>query len=165
MMRKFLLKRALKANAEKQAYRGWNELKGVQLLFDIQSNIPRPEIEALKSAIKKEGKWVDVMIYYNKLKPKAGGLPDVYYLDEAMIFRKPSQNIARRLNPDASVLIDWTLGQRSPNDFLAAQSKAQLKIGIDRHLPCFDLTISGQGNMPEKVIEEIIKYLKMINHG
>lgn len=164
-MRKFLLNKALKANVNNQSYRGWGEVAGVQLLFDYQTNILRPEIDVLINALKKEGKWVDALIYFNKLKPKADILTDVYYLDDTMLLKKPRQTIIDRLNNDASVLIDWTLGKRSPNDFLAAHSKAAFKIGIDRHLPCFDLTISGHGNMPDKVIAEILKYLKLINHG
>jgi len=163
-MRKFLLNKAFRANQNRKNYPGWRAAKEVQLLFDEIPHSPRPEIEALKSALKKEGKRVDVMIYHNKLKPKAGALPDVYYLDEAMILKKPGQKITRRLNQDASVLIDWTLGKRCPNDFLAAESQAGLKIGIDRTLPCFDMVIAGHGNMPNKVIDEILKYLKMINN-
>jgi hypothetical protein len=165
MLRKFLLKSALKAAPKQDVYAGWDAVKCVQLLFDVLPNQTRPEIDALQSVLKSEGKTVHTLIYHKGKKPKVNVGADMYFPTDLTLLRKPRKRVFERTAQNATVLIDWSTAATSPNDFLAIGSATSLKIGVGRNLPCFNITIAGQGNMPNKVIDELLKYLKMINHG
>jgi hypothetical protein len=165
MWRNFLIKRALKSAPKQDAYPGWEAVTHVQLLFEELPNQPRPEIEALRNALEKEGKKVETLIYHKGKKPKIDAPADTYYPNDLTLFRKPRKRIVSQTSQSASVLIDWSTTAKCPNDFVAIGNNALLKLGIGRNLPCFNITISTNGIMPEKVIAEILKYLKMINHG
>ena len=165
MVRNFLINRALKSAPEQCVYPGWEAVTHVQLLFDELPNQPRPEIEALQNALKKEGKTVQTLIYHKGKKPKLDAPVDRYYPKDLTLFRKPRKRIVAQTAQNATVLIYWSTIINSPNDFLAIGNNSLLKLGIGRNLPCFNITISANGIMPEKVIAEILKYVKMINHG
>lgn len=163
-MRNFLLNRTLKKQSDQAKYNGFTAAKTILLVFDETALDPRPEIEELKTLLEKEGKQVVSIRFYQTKKPKENLPANTYFPADVTLARKPAKKVVANLPKTVDVLVDWTKGNPSPNDFISAAINAPLKLGVDRNLPCFALTIRGHGHMPGKVVEEIMKYLKLINH-
>ena len=163
-MRNFLLNRTLKKQPDQAKYNGFAAAKTVMLVFDETALEPRPEIEELKNLLEKEGKQVVPIRFYQAKKPKENLPPNTYFRADCALAKNPRKRVYNGLPSAVDVLIDWTKGNPSPNDFISARINAPLKLGVDRNLPCFALVIKGHGHMPGKVIEEIMKYIKLINH-
>jgi hypothetical protein len=162
-IRNYLLKRQQALAPSRNRYGGWKSVQIVQLLFDEQPGVVRLEREALEKRLKEEGKKIETISYYDGRKPKTEVPLGSYFRNETWPFGKPRKVIFGRLEQKPDVLIYWGLGSYSPNDFLAEACAASLKIGVNRNLKGLDVCIAGEGIMPETVIQEIIKYSKLIN--
>ncbi len=145
-------------------YAGWHNVKSVLLLCDeIQGN-KNTAILALKELLEKEDKTINMLTFVAHKKPKENAQMDCYYTSDVTFFGRPKITVLQRLSNNVDVLIDWSTGTNSPNDFIAASSTASFKIGINQKLPCFDLEIKDDEQNRTLVIEQIEKYLKLINH-
>lgn len=164
-MRNYLLHRALKKNTESTKYQGFLKLKTVLLVYDAEETETRKDVEQLRKALTDAGKQVTLFCYRSGKKPKENVPKNTYFTADVNMLKKPTNRVVANIPNVVDVLIDWTKATVSPNDFLAATTKATLKIGINKNLPCFALAIQDRGNPKEKVIEEVMKYLKLINHG
>ncbi len=162
-MRSFLLNRSIKKHASPGQYVGWKRVQSIFILFDEHEGEHRPEIDELQQVLENEGKSVGLLKFASAKKPKENVPAATYFKADLNLTKKPKKHVAEMVPKSADVLIDWTKMPESPNDFLATDCNAGIKLGIDRSLPCFDITVSGQAFMPGKVIEEILKYLKLIN--
>jgi hypothetical protein len=162
-MRNFLLNRYLKKNANVQDYVGWQAVKAIVLLYDVEQNGTRPEIGQLADRLITEGKTLSILCFQEGKKPAENVPQHTFYKKDTTLFGSPKSAVRERLPQQADILIDWTKAPTSPNDFFAARIKSGLKLGVDRTLSCFDVTIQGRQSAPEMVIEEIVKYIKMIN--
>jgi len=164
-MRKYLLNKSLKAATASDGYAGFDAVSNVLVVYDLQPNEARPEIDELKKTLVALGKNVQLIGFKKERKPKEGAQASLYFSSDLTLIKKPGKKVLDTLPNSVDLLIDWTKEETSPNDFIASSTLAPLKVGIDRSLPCFAVVIQGYGHMPGKVIEEIIKYIKLINHA
>jgi hypothetical protein len=162
-MRNYLLNRHIKKNNLTHKYLGWGQIKTIALVYDVLDGDHRPEVFELIDILKKEGKTIHLLGYHYGKKPKENPPTDTYFKQDTTLIRSPKRQVRESMPGEVDLLIDWSKAPTSPNDFLAARIKSGLKLGIDRNLPCFDITIKGHEFMPDKVIEEVMKYIKMIN--
>lgn len=163
IIRDYLLNKTL-LNAKAGPYVGWTKVKTVTILADTSTERNSSYIFLLKDRLEKDGKTTNFMTFAPQKRPKEKALQNTYYKSDLYLFGKPKKNVAEAISSDADVLINWALEEDSPNDFIAAAAKSSLKIGVGHTLSCYDLEIKDDANNPQKVVEEIIKYLKMINH-
>lgn len=162
-LRNLLISRALKSHSTALVYKGWKNFKTVQILSDqpLETN---KELNDLVKMLENEGRNVQLLNYNDIKKPKEGGAAQTYYSTDVSYLGRPKKAVFGIFNPNTDVLIDWTVAEESPNDFLSANSNSGFKIGIGRSLPCFDFTVKLSQESKDQVTNEILKYLKMINH-
>ncbi len=146
-----------------QVYPGWSQVKTVLILAGLAKENHRDKIDLLRAALQKEGKTVQVVFHLPVKKPKENPQPEVYYRNSVNIYGKPKSEVFKTLTIPTDVLIDWSTLEKSPNDFIALQYVAKMKIGINRNLPCFTFTVVEDGQPTQEIINEILKYLKLIN--
>ena len=164
-MRKFLLNRQRSKAPSSKTYSGWDTAKTFQVVYDEMDDNPRPEITHLKELLEKENKVVSLLAFNLGKKPKEAVPANTFYKADLNLIGAVKAQVWAQFNADADVLIDWTNTEGTPVDFLVLKSESGFKISVGRTLPEFDLAITGKDSMPGKVIEEILKYLKMINHA
>lgn len=162
-MRNFLLNWHLKKSSVPRQYIGWKKMKSVIIVYDVLDGDHRPEVFKLIELLKQEGKSVYILGYHYGKKPKENQPNDTYFKQDTTLIKSPKRQVRESLPGEVDLLIDWSKAPKSPNDFLTVRIKSGLKLGIDRNLPCFDITIKGHEFMPENVIEEVMKYIKLIN--
>ena len=162
-LRNYLLQLALNKHRTELSYKGWKNVSTIQVLFDEPKN-SMPLVNNLVKRLEAEGKKVQVLHFKEEKKPKENSQRNTYYLSDVSYLGRPKKAVFSNYNQNTDVLIDWTKSEISPNDFLSANSNAGFKIGIDRSLACFDFTIKQNQMNAEQVTNEILKYLKMINH-
>lgn len=162
-LRQFFINRLLKKHRATTEYNGWDSVTSILLLWDFSSDKQRQKVNELISNLEKEGKRVEQVQYIPQKRPKEGAQEKAYYSTETGFFMQPKRTFINHLTKSTDVLIDWSTLPNTPNDFLALQTAAQLKIGVDRTLPIYDIQVSDDGLDAKKTSNEILKYLKLIN--
>ena len=163
-MRNYLLNRTLKKNNADATYKGFARLKTVLLVYDEPELAHRKDVQALAEALTASGKKVTTICLKQGKKPKENAAASMYFKADVSLIKKPMKHILSNLPASVDLLIDWTKEAGSPNDFIAASVHAPLKLGINKNLSCFALNIADKGHPEATVINEIMKYLKLINH-
>jgi hypothetical protein len=163
LFRTYFLNKAIK-KAETSLYIGWQKVETITILYDAKEDADCTFISTLISELEKDGKKTDLLNFAAIKRPKENPAPNTYYNQDVDIFGQPKKRVLQKHHWQMDVLINWTTMQDSPNDFILAGAKCGLKIGVGKSLDCCDLVIKDQGENRQKVINEILKCLKMINH-
>lgn len=162
--RSYFLKKAL-SKANSGVYKGWDDARDILIVYDQNSKEDGLFINKLSKRFETDQKKVHFIKFIEGKKPKENVPPNTYYKRDVTLCGKPKKAVVKGLDDSCDILVDWTKGEKSPNEFISIEMPAKFKVGINKQLPCFDMVVKNLDHEDDKIIEEILKYLKMINHG
>lgn len=168
---RFLLKKKLKNTHRKVRAIGLDKATEIGILYDATNRMEYESVKKLTNYLIEERKKVSTLGYINSKKGTEMMTPHLHfrYFDNnhlSKLFIPNNNEVESFLNSPFQILIDLTLSDSFPLEYIASLSKARFKVGATgnyRDEVC-DLTISLKDNQSiDQLILQLKHYLKMIN--
>ncbi len=170
-IKNLVLKQKLKRISRKVQVQNWSTAKTALLIYECdEMGIPKNVLD-FSRFLKEEGIKANVLGFMDS-KPKEEEKPkeelNYFYFDrrELDLLGQPSSEKVKQLAQNQyDLLIDLNLKNRYPLKWICSCSTAAFKVGIsgDYQNEACDLTIKTDRNSLEDSIEQIKKYLNIIN--
>lgn len=168
---KFLLKKKLKSTQRKVRAIGLDKATEIGILYNATNRMEYESVKKLVNFLIEERKKVSTLGYINSKKGAEMMTPHLHfhYFDNnhlSNFFIPKNNEIDTFINSPFQILIDLTLTDNFPLQFISTLSKARFKVGATgnyRDEIC-DLTIALKDNKSiDQLILQLKHYLKMIN--
>lgn len=170
------LKKQLKTTSREKRFVSYQKAKSILLLFESDYMERNPDIRQLIQAFNADGKKVMAWGYVRKKEISSAILPDfrILHQKDADFTGFPNVDYRRELNDlNFDLLIDITVNEVKPLQYLAFQSNAACKVGTQFHKDMYDVVVDvselkaeNDANETEttgiQIYERLIFYLKSI---
>ena len=170
-IKNLILKQKLKRINRKIKVQNWNTAKTALLIYECDQDGISKSILDFSRFLKEEGVKANIIGFIDS-KPKLEEMPkeelNYFYFDkrELDLLGQPNSDKIRNLVIEQyDLLIDLNLRNKYPLKWICSCSTAAFKVGIsgDYQNEICDLTIKTDRANAEDGIEQIKKYLKIIN--
>ena len=143
------------------------DAKSIGILFDATNVDARSVVDDYMEDLKKQGKKVELLGYLDD-KIRHNDLAFKHYnkRDLNLFFQPNSPIVQKFYNTPFDILICLCTGKVLPLEYVAAMSKANLRVGryYDDRTYCYDLMIDSEnGNDLGKFLKQIDRLLKIVN--
>ncbi|GAB5558009.1 MAG: hypothetical protein SchgKO_22220 [Schleiferiaceae bacterium] len=167
-VRNWQLKKLHQANPKNSKYPGFAKIKSILILGETENgDWPEPIFQWTLKLLS-EGKEVYTFQHWDRKRTKEESkgekpLPkNTYFKDQTNWFGKPKLGeMAQKLPIQVDVIIDFTHGEKSANEFIFAGVKANFTVGV-AHGP-YDLTVSVNDGDYKATVDEMDQLLRLIN--
>jgi len=167
----------LSTTERERRFVNYNKAKTVLLLFESDSSEKNPLVRRMIYNLQRDGKKVVSWGFVNKKEMTSTILADfrILHIKEIDFFQKPSiSNINALQDMEFDLMIDLSLTQVLPLEYLAMYAKASCKTGLRKtELPIYDFVLDFDNLQPSEdptenpvdemyLFDQIIFYLKSI---
>lgn len=174
---KKLAQKYLSITSRERRYVSYNKAKTILLLFESDYLEKNPHVRKMISTLQQDGKKVVAWGFVNKKDIASAILPDFRILNhkQTTFFHKPTISCVKELQDmKFDLMIDLSLTQFLPLDYLAMYANASFKTGVKKtELPIYDFILdlenfqttseSSENPVDEMFLfDQIIFYLKSI---
>lgn len=167
-LKKILFQRYISKHFHHVEYITWDKVHSILLLFDFE-DITLPEVEKLVSKLSAEGKQVEAFYYVGKQIENTIGANGVYFISpkDISIFGKPKAGLSIE-GKKVDIVIDLSFHKKWVFYYIIASVISKMICGSmneENNLITYDFSISlNEQNIrkPDFLLEQIVKYLKMI---
>lgn len=179
-IKEFLLHKALNKKYYNLSYKSWKDIDNILLLFESDYPEKNSQIKNFIKQVKEDNKNIVSCCFVNKKKSDSATLDDYIVIDKSNvnIFGKPDMNhIGSIFNFHYDVIIDITENIVIPLAYILALVDYNFSCGVKKdNFNYYDFVLdltsqqkinSAQNNVIEgdfsiTILEQIIKYLKMV---
>ncbi len=166
---KFFLNRKLTGFIYKRETVNLNDANLIGILFNASYPQNISIVNEYASYLRDLGKKTEVLGFFKSSKDKSKKYFPFFTNKELNWYLKPGgKSVSQFIKQDYDLLINATIEECLPLEYLAATSKAKYRIGHYNpyKTSCYDLMISLQSNSSLKYyLEQVDHYLKMIRNG
>ena len=175
-MKQFIFRRKLKklkrSHDKDKKFVNYNDMRSVLIIYESDMNENNPKIKAISKSLQSDGKKVTMCGFVNKKKADILISEHAYMIDSSHVsfFGEPNTNFIKGLlNTKFDVVLDLTLTEVLPLQYVLAYSKSPFKVGRKiSNLDLLDFMIDLKNESEVKpadvnyLFDLIIFYLKSI---
>lgn len=166
-IQRFFFRRKQSEHPHTPCYVSWDNVGRLLLLFDV-GDTTLPQAVAMVKSVQSEGKKAKAFYYADKCPQNLVSSDELTVIcrkDTNLIHRPKFNPIAE--NPEVDVVIDLTFRHCLPLYYIAVWAKSKLICGspsCEKTLLDYDfcIALSDGDRNPEYLLQQIVKYLKMI---
>lgn len=166
-IQRFFFRRKQAEHPHTPCYVSWDKVERLLLLFDA-GDTTLPQAVALVRSVQAKGKKVRAFYYaekYPQYEVQTDDLTIICRKDTDLI-RRPKSNPVKDA-PEFDIVIDLTFRHCLPLHYIAVWAKSKMICGSqseDKKLIDYDFEIALYGNdrKPEYLLQQTVRYLKMI---
>ena len=167
-VRNWQLKKLHQSNPKASKFPGFSKVKSILVLGETANgDWPEPVFQWTLQLLA-EGKEVFTFLHWDRKRSKEevkGDKPlpkNTYFKDQTNWLGKPKLGeMAQRFPTQVDVIIDFTMNEKSANEFIFAGVKANFTVGVVKGP--YDLTVSVVEGNYQATVDEMNQLLRLIN--